>query len=99
MPVDPAATAEAIERIVPRRQLVIRVGDVVLERTISRGFDPTSTRAVYQLCIEGQGVVPELYATFDRAALHGEEIAHHRKVRLYYRDSKTDPPFLLRDFR
>src|SRR5687767_2147333 len=52
---DPALAAETIERIVPRRHLIIRSGDVLLERSTARGFVPlVRARDVYQLCVEGE---------------------------------------------
>jgi hypothetical protein len=93
-----ADPAEAVERIISRRQLIIEDGDVLIVRT-SGGFRPNTQRALYQLRVQGHGLLPERFAGFEGAAVAGERITEARKVRLFYLDADDEPPFLLRDYR
>lgn len=95
----PVDQSELVERIVPRRRLALRTGDVLIEQSKVRGFARDATVTVYQICVEGQGTLPGRYATFDSAALDGEHLASTNRVSLYYRDAPSAPLYLLRDFR
>ena len=100
---DPRApdSSDIIERVVPRRLLVARAGDVVIQRHGAAGgaAGSKSSPAAYQLCVEGRGLLPERYATFDNAAINGEQLASRNRVCLYFRESPHEPLYLLRDFR
>jgi hypothetical protein len=100
-PSDPrtAEPSDILERVVPRRLLVARAGDVVIQRNSGSGIGLTPSPATYQLCIEGRGLLPEQYATFDTAAIYGEQLASRSHVSLYFRESPIEPLYLLRDFR
>jgi hypothetical protein len=87
----------AIERIVPRRQLRIDVGDVVIRR--EPGGLRLESRTIYLLQLHGSEPLPDRYATFEHAAAKGEELATQHKVRLFYIEQKAEPPFLLKDKR
>jgi hypothetical protein len=90
--------AEAVERIVPRRQLLLEDGDVLIMREAG-GFREGS-RVVYQLRIRGRGpLADQRFASFEHAAARGEELATERKVRLFYFESAQEPPHLLKDAR
>jgi hypothetical protein len=93
-----ADPVEAIQRIVSSsRQLIISDGDVRIDRT--HGVRATAIGAHYEVCIVGVSGSTERFATFERAAVRGEDLARTRRVRLFYRDSPDDPPYLLRDNR
>jgi hypothetical protein len=97
-PIPPSAdTAETVERVVSRRQLIVERGDILVTR-VSGGFSPTS-RAVYQLRVNGTGPLPERFANFDRAIAAGNVLAVRAFVRLFYLENEQDPPYLIQDFR
>jgi hypothetical protein len=89
--------AEAVERIVPRRLLKVEDGDVLIVRTAA-GFR-VGQRDVYELRDRSGGVPTERFASFERAAAAGEQIATSRRSRLFYADSEYESPHLLSDFR
>lgn len=76
----------------PPRRPSIATDDVVVLRT--GGSSP-----VYQLHVHGMGPTPERFASFELAAVKGDEIAKKNRVTLFYIDSPNDPPFALRDYR
>jgi hypothetical protein len=88
---------EAIERLIPRRYLRIQDGDVLITR--EAGGLRAESRAIYQLQIQGRGASLDRFASFENAAAKGEELATKQKVRLFYREHKHEPPFLLKDAR
>jgi hypothetical protein len=74
--------AEAVERIVPRRQLLVEDGDVLIMR--EAGGLREGSRVVYQLRIRGSGpIADQRFASFEHAAARGEELATKAKVRLF----------------
>jgi hypothetical protein len=90
--------AETVERLIPRRQLLLEDGDVLLMR--ESGGAREGSRVIYQLRIRGTGPIPNMrFASFEHAAARGEEIARKTKVRLFYFETKQDPPHLLIDAR
>jgi hypothetical protein len=90
--------AETVERIVPRRQLLLEDGDVLIMR--EAGGLREGSRVVYQLNIRGSGPIhDQRFASFEHAAARGEELATRAKVRLFYYESREEPPFLLKDAR
>jgi hypothetical protein len=93
-----ADAAEAVERIVPRRHLIIENGDVLIVRT-SGGFRPNAPRSVYQFHVHGDGLMPDRFAAFEHVAVAGEQLAETRRVRLFFQETNGEPPFLLRDCR
>ena len=93
-----ADPAEAVERIVPRRQLLLEDGDVLMMR--EAGGLREGSRVVYQLRIRGLRAIPDQrFASFEHAAARGEELATKARVRLFYFESEQDPPHLLKDAR
>jgi hypothetical protein len=93
-----ADPAEAVERIVPRRQLLLEDGDLLIMR--EPGGLREGSRVVYQLRIRGLGAIPDQrFASFEHAAARGEELATKARVRLFYFESEQDPPHLLKDAR
>src|SRR5688572_17561036 len=98
MPIPPNDDfTEAVQRIVPRRHLIVQDGDVLIMRE-SGGFVGAG-RLVYELRIQGTGPTPDKFASFAHAAARGEELARNRKVRLFYFESREEAPFLLKDAR
>ena len=90
--------AEAVERIVPRRHLLLEDGDILIMR--ENGGMREGSRVIYQLRVRGTGALPDhRYASFEHAAATGEELATKGKVRLFYFESKQEPPHLLKDAR
>jgi hypothetical protein len=93
-----ADPVEAVERIVPRRQLLLEDGDVLIMR--EPGGLRAGSRVVYQLRIRGVGALSDQrFASFEHAAARGEELATKAKVRLFYFESRQEPPHLLKDAR
>ena len=90
--------AETVERIVPRRLLLLEDGDVLIMR--EAGGLREGSRVVYQLRIRGSGAIPDQrFASFEHSAARGEELATRARVRLLYFESQQEPPFLLKDAR
>ena len=90
--------AEAVERIVPRRQLLVEDRDVLILR--EAGGLREGSRVVYQLRIRGSGpIADQRFASFEHAAARGEELATKAKVRLFSFESQQEPPFVLKDAR
>jgi hypothetical protein len=97
-PARPAADfTEAVQRIVPRRHLVVQDGDVLISRAAS-GFGSPG-RLVYIIAVQGSGPTTDRFANFEHAAARGEELAKNRQVRLFYCESKDEVPMLLKDAR
>jgi hypothetical protein len=89
---------ETVERIVPRRLLLLEDGDVLITR--EAGGLREGSRIVYQLRIRGAGPIRDpRFASVEHAAARGEELANRARVRLYYFESQQEPPFLLKDAR
>ena len=90
--------AEAVERIVPRRQLLFENGDVIIVRVPS-GLNLTGR--LYQLRIRGSGPIAERFVSFEHAAGAGDQVAAQARVRLFYvdSDSEYEVPHLLKDYR
>ena len=80
--------AEAVERIVPRRQLLFENGDVIIVR-IPSGLNLTGR--LYQLFrIRGSGPIAERFVSFEHAAAAGDQVAAQARVRLFYVDSDSE---------
>jgi hypothetical protein len=90
--------AEAVERIVPRRQLLLEDGDVLIVRAPS-GLSLTGR--VYQLRVRGAGPLAGRFVSFEHAAAAGDQLAAGECVRLFYvdSDSEQEVPHLLKDYR
>jgi hypothetical protein len=88
---------EAVQRIVPRRHLIVRDGDILIMR-VAGGFRGAG-RLLYELSIHGMGPTADKFASFEHAAVRGEQLAITRKVRLFYFEEKNGAPFLLKDAR
>ena len=90
--------AEAVERIVPRRQLLFEDGDVIIMRAPS-GLSLTGR--VFQLRVRGAGPIAGRFVSFEHAAAAGDQLAGRQQVRLFYvdSDSEQEVPYLLKDYR
>jgi hypothetical protein len=89
--------AEAVERIVSRRRLLIERGDVFI--TMGAASLRASDREWYRLTRAEMGMLPGRYYTFDDAVVAGDELARRDRVRLYCQQSPKHPPQLLKDCR
>jgi hypothetical protein len=96
-----ADPAEAVERVLSRRQLLIQDGDVVLSREpADRRLLGTATTWRYRLHVHPDAVGGKLstvFAHYDLAAMAGEELAVTRHVRLFYEEDGALT--LLKDYR
>jgi hypothetical protein len=88
--------AETIQRLIPRRQLKIETGDVVLARVHGGG---SLKRESFQLGVRGDGRMVGRFATFEHGAAAGEDLATRLEARLFFVDNEGEPPFLLKDAR
>jgi hypothetical protein len=90
--------AEAVERIVSRRRLLIEAGDVFISRAIAtvRG---SAHRDLYVLSRQDMGPLPGRFTSFEHAVVAGDELAAKLRVRLYFLESPDHPPHLLKDCR
>ena len=91
--------AETVERVVPRRQLLVEDGDVLIVPVASGLPSIAGWRPVHQLRVHGRGLLDEAFAELENAAAAGEHLARRHQVRLFFVESENDPPHLLEDFR
>jgi hypothetical protein len=99
-----ADPAEAVERLVARRQLIIEDGDVVIAREAA-GLPPRRSSSIlaptssqYRLSLRGvPGDRPRLYASYEHAVMNGEAYAAKHRVRLFYVEDGVLS--LLKDYR
>lgn len=92
-----AATADALERIAPKRPVHLEPGDVLITREAVPSLRPTPTgRWRFRLTLPqtGQG---RTFNSFQHAASEGEMIASERHARLVYREE--DVLSILNDYR
>lgn len=99
--------AEAVERILTRRQLIIEEGDIVVAREIAGIWhagpgltSPTTmSRSQYRILVRGErdDEIERVFAKYDRAVMDGELLAADRRVRLFY--SEGNALTLLKDYR
>jgi len=93
--------AEAVERIVPRRQLHIEIGDVVFSRELLPRVNPRPASKDpqwrYRVCVEGQPGSSQFFTGFAAAAAYAEELASRIRARLMF--VEDDIPSLLADYR
>ena len=89
---------EAMERIVSRRKLLIEKGDVFITRTVAP-VRSTTDRDLFLLTRQDIGPVPGRFTKFEQAVAAGDELATRLKVRLYFQESATHAPHLLKDCR
>ncbi len=91
------APAEAEDRLVTRRQLVIEAGDVFITKLSAcrgaRGHDR------YRVTRNGDGPPLGEYANYDDAVKAGDMLATTDGVRLFYREGPGVVPQLLKDCR
>ena len=90
--------AEAVEHIVPRRQLIVEDGDFVVLRK-SAGVSPAPGGSIYELLVYGFVTGGERFTTFQLAVARGSELAAKWRTRLFYADAPESPPHLLEDCR
>jgi hypothetical protein len=95
-----ADPAEAVERIVPRRQLLVEDGDVLIV-PIPGALQYMPRQQIYGLRVRGSGPIGGRYVTFEHASAAGDELALRRQVRLFYvaADGDGEIPHLLKDYR
>lgn len=89
---------EAVERIVPRRQLIVEDGDFVVLRKPA-GLSPAPGGSMYELVVNGFVTGGERFTTFELAVARGSELAAKWRTRLFYADSPESVPHLLEDCR
>ena len=95
--------AEAVERLISRRQLIVEDGDVLIVREsagISRHLAPlvTASNSLYRLSVRGQrDDRGRVFAMYERALMDGEALAASRRVRLFYVENTALT--LLKDYR
>jgi len=89
---------EAVEHIVPRRQLIVEDGDFVVLRK-SPGLSPAPGGSIYELLVYGFVTGGERFTTFELAVARGSELAEKWRTRLFYTDAPESPPHLLEDCR
>ena len=93
--------AEAVERIVPRRQLLFEDGDVMIF-PMAGALSSVPRQQIYGLRVRGSGPVGGRYVTFEHASAAGDELARHRQVRLFFVENDSggaETPHLLKDYR
>ena len=92
--------AEAVERIVPRRQLLIEDGDVLIVPAPG-ALQYMPRQQIYGLRVRGEGPAAGRYVSFEHASAAGDELARRRRVRLFFleTDGPGDTPYLLKDYR
>ena len=95
------APAEAVERIVGRRALLIAPGDVVVSREPLPKVNPRPLTQQpqwrFRVCIQGVPRSSLFFTSFTHAASRGEELATTRHTRLVF--VEDDIPSLLADYR
>jgi hypothetical protein len=89
---------EAVEHIVPRRQLIVDDGDFVVLRKAA-GLSPTQSGSIYELLVYGFVTGGERFTTFELAVARGSELAAKWRTRLFYADAPDSAPHLLEDCR
>jgi hypothetical protein len=98
--------AEAVERVLSRRQLIVEDGDVVIAREavgFGRGtFGTESLRSpsssTYRLIVRGErDDSRRVFATYERAIVDAEALAAEHRVRLFY--DENGALTLLKDYR
>jgi hypothetical protein len=98
--------AEAVERVLSRRQLLVEDGDIVIARESAGvmrgtfGIDSLTgpSNLTFRLIVRGQpDDSRQVFATYERAAVHGESLAAEHRVRLFY--DEDGALALLKDYR
>jgi hypothetical protein len=98
--------AEAVERVLSRRQLLVEDGDIVIVREAAGilrgtfGIDSLtgSSSPTYRLIVRGRlDDSRQLFATYERAIVDGESLAAEHRVRLFY--DEDGALTLLKDYR
>jgi hypothetical protein len=93
--------AEAVERIVPRRQLLFEDGDVIVVPTPG-ALSSVPGQHLYGLRVLGSGPIGGRYVSFEHATAAGDELARHRQVRLFFVENDNgggETAHLLKDYR
>lgn len=98
--------AEAVERVLSRRQLIVDDGDIVIAREAAGilrgtfGIDSLTGQSspMYRLIVRGQiDDSRRVFATYERAIVDGESLAAEHRVRLFY--DEDGALTLLKDYR
>lgn len=89
-----ADPTETIEHLISRRRLKIQPGDVVLSRLHG---GQSLKRELFELCVVGGSHPPERFATFEHGAARGELLAANVGGRLFFVESASRLPYLLKD--
>jgi hypothetical protein len=100
-------TAEPVERVLSRRQLIVEEGDILVVREVAGIWhagpgltSPTTmSRSQFRVLVRGQqnDGSDRVFAKYDRAVIDGEVLAAGRRVRLFYSDGNAFT--LLKDYR
>ena len=98
--------AEAVERVLSRRQLIVEDGDVLIAREgagFARGTfgtEPLSSpsSSMYRLIVRGErDASRRVFATYERAIVDAEALTAEHRVRLFY--DENGALTLLKDYR
>jgi hypothetical protein len=89
---------EAIERVLPRKLVVARNGDVLLFREPA-GVKVPEAMWRFRVQILGTNLSSGTFATYEHAVTHAEQLAAERHVRLFYAERRDAQPSLLKDAR
>jgi hypothetical protein len=98
--------AEAVERVLSRRQLIVEDGDVVIAREAAgfgRGTFGTESlsspsSSTYRLIVRGErDDSRRVFATYEHATVDAEALAAEHRVRLFY--DENGALTLLKDYR
>src|SRR5262249_26538691 len=91
--------AEAAERALSARQLIVEEGDIVVAREVAGIWhagpgltSPTTmSRSQYRIVVRGRrdDEIERVFAKYDRAVMDGEVLAANRRVRLFYSDGNS----------
>ena len=90
------APSEAVERVAGARSLAVRPGDLVITREPA-GRNSTPGAWLYSLAVNSGSSDPRVFASYEAAAVEGEQMAASRNVRLIYMEDGV--PVLLIDHR
>jgi len=91
------APSEAVERVAGARRFAAEPGDLVITREPAGPSGATSGAWRYSLSVRAGSDTGRVFASYEAAAVEGEQTAATRKVRLIYFEDGV--PVLLIDHR
>lgn len=92
------APAETLERVAPRQDTTPEAGDVLVLRESAAHLNSFSL-CRYRLAVIGEPRAQNrLFARFEEAVAHGEDLAARRRCRLLYAEQHVGPTILM-DYR